>query len=460
MHPNWSDASPLCSDCVGDPEVGKWIRTNGSRARCENCGRRRKSVSLEQLAELVDGVYRDFYSPGEMEPRFSRDDDHVEYQQSGESPVDIVQEMLEVDYEIAEKIVGLLADAEAYSVARDGADAFYDDSGGYVFIPHAVWPHEQNEAWRRFEERVRYVRRFYDDEGRASLDELLGDVEAAGWAGAPSPVRVLKPGEDLRIYRARRTDTAAGSRKVLKDPRAELGPPPRDLRMGGRMNAPGIAIFYGALSIETCIAEIRPAVGGQVVVGAFEAVRPLKLLDLSVFRYLPPFGSMFRPRFREELARWRFLMGFHDIVSRPIQPHEEFLEYVPTQVVADYFANVLGFDGVIYSSAQAGLPEEGERQDEEENRNIALFNAEGIVETDPAAGSDAPAAHPPTAGRPDLDLGSLWQPEPPPPPSVRYVPDSADAYRIASVRYRHEPEFVSLRDGRAPFDPVELVDFD
>ncbi|WP_420128148.1 RES family NAD+ phosphorylase [Longimicrobium sp.] len=368
--------------------------------------------------------------------------------------------MLEVDYEIAEAIVGLLADAEAYSVVKDGADAFYDDSGGYVFIPHAVWPYEQNEAWSRFEERVRYVRRFYDDEGRASLDELLGDVEAAGWAGAPSPVRVLKPGEDLRIYRARRTDTVAASRKVLKDPRAELGPPPRDLRMGGRMNAPGIANFYGALSIETCVAEIRPAVGGQVVVGAFEAVRPLKLLDLSVFRSLPPFGSMFRPRFREELARWRFLMGFHDIVSRPIQPHEEFLEYVPTQVVADYLANVLGFDGVIYSSAQAGLPEEGERQDVEENRNIALFNAEGIVETDPAARSDAPAAHPPTAGGPDLDLGLLWQPELPPPPSVRYVPDSAEAYRVASVRYRHEPEFVSLHDDGSPFDPVELVDFD
>ncbi|WP_420128147.1 hypothetical protein [Longimicrobium sp.] len=90
MPTNWSAASPLCSDCVGDPEVGKLIRANGARARCENCGRRRKSVSLEQLAELVDGVYRDFYSPGEMEPRFSRDTDHVEYQQSGESPVDIV----------------------------------------------------------------------------------------------------------------------------------------------------------------------------------------------------------------------------------------------------------------------------------------------------------------------------------------------------------------------------------
>lgn len=460
MSTTWSDDSPLCSECVGDPEAGKWIRANGSRARCENCGRRRKAVPLEQLAELVDGVYREFYAPGEMEPRFSRDDDHMEYQQSGESPVDIVQEMLEVDYDIAEVIVGLLADAEAYSVAKDGADAFYDDSGGYVFIPHAVWPYEQNEAWGRFEERVRYVRRFYDDEGRASLDELLGDVEGVGWAGAPSPVRTLQPGENLKIYRARRTDTPAGSRKVLKDPRAELGPPPRELRMGGRMNAPGIAIFYGALSIETCIAEIRPAVGGQVVVGAFEAIRPLKLLDLSVFRRLPPFGSMFRPRFREELVRWRFLMGFHDIVSRPIQPHEEFLEYVPTQVVADYLANVLGFDGVIYSSAQTGLREEGEWQDDEENRNIALFNAEGIVETGPAAGSEEPASELPTAGKPDLDLEVPWQPEPPPPPGVRYVPDSAQAYRIASVRYRRESEFVPLHEGRPPSDAFNLVEFD
>jgi hypothetical protein len=56
----------------------------------------------------------------------------------------------------------------------------------------------------------------------------------------------------------------------------------------GRMNPSGIALFYGALELETCLAEVRPPVGSQVVCGAFLLRRTVLLLDLTL---LPVFEA-------------------------------------------------------------------------------------------------------------------------------------------------------------------------
>jgi RES domain len=58
--------------------------------------------------------------------------------------------------------------------------------------------------------------------------------------------------------------------------------------------------------------------------------------------------------YEERVDRSQFLEGFHALIARPIQPHEEPLEYIPTQAVAEYVANVLSLDGILYASAQLG----------------------------------------------------------------------------------------------------------
>ena len=47
---------------------------------------------------------------------------------------------------------------------------------------------------------------------------------------------------------------------------------------GGRMNAAGISVFYGATDDETAIAGVRPPVGSWVATATFEVIRPLRLL--------------------------------------------------------------------------------------------------------------------------------------------------------------------------------------
>ncbi len=73
------------------------------------------------------------------------------------------------------------------------------------------------------------------------------------------------------------------------------------------MNASGISVFYGAQDAQTCIAEVRAPVGSHVVVGRFEIVRPVRLLDFDVLTQVVVEGSLFDPEYGARLSRAAFL---------------------------------------------------------------------------------------------------------------------------------------------------------
>jgi hypothetical protein len=461
---SWGEEDPVCYACVDDPVLREMIRDRGRRRTCANCGARRKAVTLAELAATVDPVYRRYHRPGDLWPAFDEDGEDDGYEQQGSYPEEIIHEMIGGEYRIAEAVLDILAGGEQWAVVHDGELEYYDPTSRYEFVPEALSPVEQHAVWRTFEERVKYVRRFYDDVGREFLAHLLDDVRDLRWEGRPGPVQVLAPGESLStIYRARRAETEAAARRILRNPLVEMGPPPPRHRMPGRMNAPGIAVFYGAFSPDTCVAEIRPSVGGYVVLGKFEVIRPLTVLDLTIFQGAPPGGSMFREDYAESVARWLFLRDFHRLISRAVQPHEEFLEYVPTQVVADYLANVLGFDGVIYSSAQMGWNTDEEDDDPPEDhdmRNVALFNAQGLVEQLGDASAE------PEIGNVEVWHVPAFLPErfeelareKTASPALRLVPDGVSAYQIRSVRFGKALRRIDLDEERRA-EPLS-VEFD
>jgi hypothetical protein len=121
------------------------------------------------------------------------------------------------------------------------------------------------------------------------------------------------------------------------------------------MNARGISVFYGANDPVVALAEIRPPVGSQLVVGHFEIIRPLRLLDLTALGTVRTKGSIFDPTFAGRLERAMFLRKLSQRITRPVMPDDEVFDYLPTQAVADFLASnfVTPLDGIIYPSAQA-----------------------------------------------------------------------------------------------------------
>jgi RES domain len=228
------------------------------------------------------------------------------------------------------------------------------------------------------------------------------------------------------------------------------------------MNAAGISVFYGALDLDTCVAEIRAPVGGSVVAGRFEVIRPMRLLDMDALAQVYIKGSHFDPQFGVQRARAAFLSRLVQMISRPVMPNDETFEYLPTQVIAEYLATKVTppFDGILFRSSQTGGG----------GRNIVLFNHACSTEQDdtpPGTTFDfmmgsgpeddpdptimvwekLPPPEPPA--QPVELFGTLIHPARPPPvdrepdegwlpgrePTLRLDPNSVFVLRVKSIQY-------------------------
>lgn len=361
----------LCHECVDDDYFKQIIKDEGRRRKCSFCETVHKCLDLDEVTEKVDVVFRENYTPSEEYPTFNLESDKVYWEYHGEYPEAIISEMLKVEYDIAEKIVENLVKISAYDAIREGGDNFYSDEMQYEEVKASTYGY--SEIWSEFCQSVKHYSRFFNPEAEVLLREIFLDVERIYSLEGQPAIRVLPDGEvDRTIFRGRQADDDPTRVKIIRTPWIELGPPPDHIASGGRMNPPGISVFYGAFERETCISELRLPVGSIGITGQFEIIRPVQVLDLTIFDNPHISLSMFDPGYQRRLSQLLFLKKFHKEIRKPVLPRDETIDYLPTQVVAEFLANkfVPKIDGLIYSSSQTNG----------EGRNIVLFNhASGIV---------------------------------------------------------------------------------
>jgi hypothetical protein len=119
------------------------------------------------------------------------------------------------------------------------------------------------------------------------------------------------------------------------------------------MNAAGVVAFYGATDVVTCLAELRVPIGGKAIVGKFQLLRPVDVLDLrQLSRSSIKDLSWFDPRVEDKIAYRQFMRRLRNLLREPVLPGAETLEYLPTQRIAEYLAGQ-SLDGVIFVSSVA-----------------------------------------------------------------------------------------------------------
>jgi hypothetical protein len=217
-------------------------------------------------------------------------------------------------------------------------------------------------TWRAFDDfanRVRRAERYLrSPETTHFLDTLL--------ATAANRARVIKSGTiawraqlGFDVYEEEEHGSLVHMEVPFKPERM------KPLRFGqseGRINPSGLPALYMATTEDTAIAEVRPWVGKLVSVAQMKIVRDQKILDCSTehseqFIFYPeePQDSLIR-----EEAVWRALCRS---LSEPITTDAAHVDYIPTQIVAEYLRST-GFDGVVYKSLLGA------------GSNIALFNTD------------------------------------------------------------------------------------
>lgn len=139
------------------------------------------------------------------------------------------------------------------------------------------------------------------------------------------------------FYRARHYD---GSWPINST--SELLAPPARLARAGRMNPAGISYLYLAEKPQTALVEVRPKPDCETVIAEFELTRALTLLDLADLSCpTTEENGITEENLRARNDVMSFLQELVKAISSPVeQDGREHIDYVPSQIVCEYFAQV------------------------------------------------------------------------------------------------------------------------
>jgi hypothetical protein len=333
----------VCLSCISDKHLRNIIRKIAKKVKCSYCDKNDGlGVAIDDLANAVDSYLRKYLRVGGDTPRLRDDSDSFDYEQEGETLEQLLQEELGIDYDPVKDLIQVLK--KEYN---DFDDSFYYDDCNYVRLN--FYHSEHHYEWLRFEKSIKFEKRFFNKEARTGLEIIFGKPGSS--MAKELPVFILEPSKVDSIFRARIANAFDEAKNFFLNPDKELIPPDPAHTRAARMNPAGIPVFYGSLSEDVAVAEVRPSVGSKIALCEFKVTKPLKLLNLPKISACYT-GSIFALDYETRCSRRRFFQNFHKLISKPITPAEETIEYLPTQVVAEYVCSVLGFDGILYGSPQ------------------------------------------------------------------------------------------------------------
>jgi hypothetical protein len=412
----------ICWKCFDDNYLKEIVERDGEELECSVCGEERPSFTIDQIGELLEPILREHIRLGK-EIRVCGENDRDYWETQGDPLSFWVQEVVGECHGLEDDIVDAVVDAENVD-PRHGDIPFFDATCDYVESPVSL--HGYYAEWNLVVQELKYRRRFFSSSAKALFDRLFDGVEKMqAWndkgKSHESVVRELAIGSEL--FRARNCDSHAVLTDILTDPFKHVGPPPASKARAGRMNADGVAVFYGATDLDTSLAEMRPPLGGDSAVITLRTTKQLRMLDFK--RLQSAYGgeplSYFQSDFTEQVEKNAFRRRLHKLISQPVTPGRE-ADYLITQTMAEYLAHIhlQPFDGVLFASVQRA-----------EGTNVVLFPDHGVTD--------------------DPDTNSF---------PVEYVDGSIKVFSTEMVEYRHKERHVYLADGKVSmnYDPDDFPD--
>lgn len=339
----------VCADCFEDEALRAVIDWSESDT-CDFCGARSSepiAAPLHEVAAYIkECLQAEYDDPANWLPYESAEGG---YQGSTYDTHDLLA--YEIALELPRDHDGRLVDSLVEAINQDGPQFWCEKH------PFSLREHEQLQlSWERFSQFIKHERRyFFRRADQGALEEQFEETLAAD----DLLPRIASRVEDLglttrlevgtKIYRARFRPPGTRFTTAL-----ELGPPPPHRAKQNRMSPAGIVMFYGSEDVETAVAEVFDT-PGDYAVGEFSLLGEAWVLDLHDIAPPPSFFSETHAWEREPLM---FLRRFARDIARPIEHDDRVhIEYVPTQVLTEYFRTQFKhgdrpLGGICYTSAR------------------------------------------------------------------------------------------------------------
>lgn len=337
----WADPGTfVCDRCIHDAYLAGIVQANAQQRRCDYCGRRGRQAIAAPAADVIEAV-------GNAVHHYYNDPTDAGVPYDGGfivEPVGIDEVLIALGLDCSDEFLKAVSDAFGSSMWVPAVRGHWNGS-------HLS--DRMRYSWSSFQQLVKHKTRYHfanlqaDDREELSPTELLEAIGRA--ADALGIVKSVKRGTLLHRARVR----AAGS-AWLPDAQT-MAAPPSELATAGRMNPPGISYLYCALERETALGELVPVPPIVLVAAQFVLCRDVRVLNLCE---LPESPSVYDVGHNDEFEWLSFLRGFAREISRPVRKDgSEHVDYVPSQVVCEWFAQVYRegsgatLGGILYPSA-------------------------------------------------------------------------------------------------------------
>lgn len=340
----------VCADCFSHPIIKDHITETAVSDTCAYCGQKSHeniAAPLDDVMEIImGGITFEWNSPDGESVAYETKEGG--YQANLTDTYDLVYD----HYELSENVKVLDAILSSIQNGQWVPKDFYIGSEDLRY----KW------AWEEFCSEIIHKKRFiflHRDGDRGFSPEIAPAdflFELADYKNKKlDEVDLIREIETTKqIFRVRVDKESHSTAKALGAPVSEYA-----LR-ANRMSPAGIPMFYGAFDKKTAISETydpKLAKEGEVLsLGKFQPLRKLKCLDLAT---LPKIPSVFELERQHLIHPLSFFHSFAVDIAKPVERNgREHIEYVPTQVVTEFFRHIYEtsagekLDGIIYRSSK------------------------------------------------------------------------------------------------------------
>ncbi|RXK12184.1 hypothetical protein CP965_10420 [Halarcobacter mediterraneus] len=344
----------FCSECFNDSNIIAYIKEYGEKIIEENyicrCGADEPLYKIEKdsIKDFIESTISKLYHLDEFAYHIAnreaeKENDFIRNYAPLYSLEEICGELFDED---TNTLLEIIKKSLHYSEVANGENEFifnnkdtehwlsncYDDNYNFYSL----------SKWEKFCENVKHKARYFDHKD-FSVSNTLNEFKEF--------FQKLKCFKDYDIFRARKIKNLAKKIEIENNPACELGKSPIKFAQNNRFSPIGISYGYFALEKETAIKEIRTNDKNEIAIGKFKIDKNLKLLNLCKSNM----GSkinIFHESFDISMhCQKKFVLEFLEDISKPIDKKDKLLDYVPTQIMAEYIWH-LGYDGFLYDSSQ------------------------------------------------------------------------------------------------------------
>lgn len=339
----------ICHRCVSDPELVQHVKEDATEYKCDFCDRTARkhpiSIEFDSLMEIIGSTLTQYFDRAVNELGYCSAEGG--YLGTTYDSYDIIHEHSPF-CEISDNDRVLGAITESLS------DEEWCDKSPYSTIGFDAYM----SSWDRFCEAVKHHTRYFftqrnssdEDSDLTPVSKMLGELSSH----LEREELIESVGQSAKFVRIR-----AHKREEKCVDWKSLGSPPPNVAPSNRMSPAGISMFYCSETLETAKAEarstLRDEASSALTAATWSPSRTLLLLNLSDMRETPSFWFSHR----SDRDRVLFLKAFAESISQPVtHDGREHIDYVPSQIVTEYFRHVYRtddgkqLDGIIFPSAR------------------------------------------------------------------------------------------------------------